>query len=424
MASGISYFNNKEYPFAMREFKEVLNLDPRHREAKDYIENINDILEDRKLRAQKVEQAESFYLSGINNANNNKFDAASDDFVATLDLIKDYKDARQRLNDLTRRKKEFDEKERARRIKEIDRKFQEGIVAYSQGKYRKARDAFQMTLELDRNNALAKEFLQKTLDALLIEEEEVVDENSPKYAFIYSDNVAGKSLFQKGDYTGSRKKWESILNLQPKNKVAREYIVRCDLQIYPDKKDSTLTGLFQEGREDFAKKEYRAALSTFDIIKSIDNTYQDIDTRIAETKNKIKEGQERNLTFTDKNLDQLYKESLALKDKGGRENYETALVKLKQVRQKEPNNLNAAILYGQISSQLSVGIGEGERKKVLNADQRSKVTKYRYNAIRYVNNNEILKAINEYKKVLDIDPDDEMAKNNKLYLTKQLTRTR
>ncbi len=423
LLSGINYFNKKEYPAAKREFEEVRNLDKKHQEAQDYIDNINEILEGKRQLAQKEEQAESFYQSGINNANNNRFDAARDDFETSLSLVKDYKDSRQRIKDLERRKKEYDERERANRLKKIDQKFQEGLVAYSQGKYRKARDAFQTTLELDSKHTLAKDFLEKTLDALRLEEEEVADENSPLFPFIYSDILAGRILYEKADYAGSRKCWERILNLRPKNKIARENIIKCDIKIDPNKGAGTLAELFQEGKDGIAKKEYRDALSSLSIIKSIDTKYPGLDNLIAEANRGLKESRVVNVSVADKvDSERLYRESLALQEKGGKENFEKALERLRLVYRKDPNNTNALILYSRIETRLSTGGGEAERRKVLNADQRERVNKFMISGIRYMQQYNYLKAIREFDRVLEIEPGNVRALSNRSIIKKQLTR--
>ena len=125
------------------------------------------------LYAKRQQQAEDAYQSGISNIANNRFDEAQQDLETSLALIKDYKDARERLKDLDRLRKDYEQREQALRLQRINQKFQEGIMAYTAGQYKEAIDAFVTTLSLDKKNDQAKEYLQRARDALRIAEEEV-----------------------------------------------------------------------------------------------------------------------------------------------------------------------------------------------------------------------------------------------------------
>jgi tetratricopeptide (TPR) repeat protein len=412
MARGIDYFNKKDYNAAKPEFEEVLKIDPKHRDAIDYLEKIAEIVEEKMLYAQRLQQAEDAYRSGINNVDNNRFDEAQQDFETALALIKDYKDTNERLRELPRLRKEYEQKEQARRLQRINQKFQEGIIAYTQGNYRQAIDAFVTTISLDKKNQQAKEYLQRARDALRLVEEETVDENSPYYDVINSLIVAGRSLYAKGNYTESKKKWDSILKLFPKNKIAREYIIKCDLMINPTDKDNVVATRVLEGRGYLDKKDYRNALRIFNIIKSIDRNYPGLDNLIAQANNGIREMETGNVTPADRNeINRRFRIGMNLYEMGGKENIEKALAQFRWVAQKDPANIKAIITVNKIESELRIGVGEAERQ-VLTAKQRELVNKYYYNGINYYTNNNFDKAIQEWRKVLAIDPGNVKARNN------------
>ena len=413
MARGIEYFNRKDYNAAKPEFEEVLKIDPKHRDARDYLEKIAEIVEEKMLYAQRLQQAEDAYRSGINNVNNNLFDEAQQDYETSLALIKDYKDTNERLKDLPRLRKEYDLKEQARRLQRINQKFQEGIIAYTQGNYRQAIDAFVTTISLDKKNQQAKEYLQRARDALRLVEEETVDENSPYFDVINSLIVAGKSFYAKGNYAESKKKWDSILRLFPKNKIAREYIIKCDLMTNPTDKDSVVAARIMEGRGYLDRKDYRNALRIFNIIKSIDRNYPGLDNLIAQANNGIREMETGNVTPADRNeINRRFQIGMNLYEMGGKENTEKALAQFRWVVQRDPANIKAIITVNKIESQLRIGVGETERQQVLTAKQRELVNKYYYNGINYYTNNNFDRAIQEWRKVLAIDPGNVKARNN------------
>ncbi|MBN1495757.1 MAG: hypothetical protein JXA07_03255 [Spirochaetes bacterium] len=415
MARGVEYFNKKDYGAARLEFEEVLNVDPRHREAMDYIEKIDDAVEENVLYAKRQQQAEESYRSGITNLANNRFDEARQDFETSLALVADYRDAKQRLENIDRLKGEYEERERARRLQQINQKFQEGIIAYTRGQYREAIDALVMTLSLDRKNNQAKEYLQRARDALRIAEEETVDANSRYYDIVNSLAVAGKSLYDRGQYAESKKKWDSILKLFPQNRLAREYVMKCDLMMNPQNREGVVANRVLEGREYLKKKDFRNALRTFNIIKSIDRNYPGLDTLIAQSNAGLQEAEAEARTVAPADRAEIkrrYQAGMNLYEMGGKNNIEKALAQFRWVVQKDPGNIKAVIIVNKIESQLRLGGVEAERQQVLTARQRELVNKYYYNGINYYTNNNFDKAIGEWRKVLAIDPGNVKARNN------------
>jgi tetratricopeptide (TPR) repeat protein len=412
MARGIAYFERKDYMHARPEFEEVLKIDPGNRDARDHVERIDGIIQEKSLYEQRMFQAESFYRLGVENLKNNRFDAARDDLESTLALVKDYRDARALLNQVDRLKREYTDRERRKMLEQINVKFQEGILAYSRGKYRAAIDAFVATLTLDKKNGLALEYLERAREALRLEEEEVVGPNSPYYGIVSSLIVSGMGLYEKGDYSESRKKWDSILKLFPNNKIAREYIIRCDIRINPDSKARLVAERLLDGKRSLDGKDYRSALKTFNIIKSIDRNYPGIDNLIAEATGGLARAAAVNLTAADEaELTRRYQAGLELYQRGGKDNIQKALAQFRIVVQKDPSNIKAAVVVNKIESELRIG-GEGERAQVLTDRQRELVNRYYYSGINYYTNNNFSKAVQEWRKVLVIDPGNVKARNN------------
>ncbi len=413
MARGIDFFERKEYAAARVEFRQVLADDRRHRDARSYLEQIDEIVEERQMYAQRLQQAEASYRSGIVNVNNNRFDEARQDFETSLALIKDYKDARQRIDDLDRLKKDYDARQRALRLERINRKFQEGIIAYTRGRYRDAIDALVATLNLDRNNRQAEEYLKRAREALRIEEEEEVDRNSPYYDIVNSFIVSGRSLFERGEYEESKKKWDSILRLFPHNKIAREYIIKCDMMMNPGEKDRVVATRIMEGRERMEKKDFRNALRIFNTIKSIDRNYPEIDILIAQANAGLRDAGAAELAPGERDeIERRFRVGMNLYQRGGRENIQQALGHFRWVAQRDPGNVRAVVTVNKIESELRIGVPAAERQDTLTPRQRELVNRYYYNGINHYTNNNFQKAIEEWRKVLTIDPGNVKARNN------------
>lgn len=412
LVAGIALFDGKKYKEARGDFNEVLGLDAKNREAKDYIRKIDDILEESRNYEMKRLQAEQFYLSGIENIKNKNFDQAVDDFENVLALIKNYKDTVERLNSIDRLRREYLEELKLLKLKNIDREFQNGLIAYADARYKEALSYFERTIVLDPANDLAKKYIQRVKDALKDIEEEVVDNDSPYYDVVNSLAVSGRQLYDKGDYIGSRQRWEKILRLFPKNRLAQEFLLKCEFRINPEAFSQFATKIVDEGQNFLREKKYERALRQFDLIQTIVPTYPGIGALIAAAKNGMEKKAEPP-GASPQEIEARYAKAMDLYRRGGRENTEQALKNFRWIIAKDPNNVKALINVNRIESQLRLGGVEAtEKRGALTEKQKQLVRTYYYNGINYYTNNNFDRAIEEWRKVLAIDPEHEKARNN------------
>lgn len=411
LVAGIALFDEKKYKEARGDFNEVLGLDAKNREAKDYIRKIDDILEESRNYEMKRLQAEQFYLSGIENIKNKNFDRAVDDFENVLALIKNYKDTVERLNSIDRLRREYLEELKLVKLKNIDREFQNGLIAYADARYKEALSHFERTIMLDPANDLAKKYIQRVKDALKDIEEEVVDNDSPYYDVVNSLAVSGRQLYDKGDYIGSRQRWEKILRLFPKNRLAQEFLLKCEFRINPEAFSQFATKIVDEGQDFLREKKYERALRQFELIQTIVPTYPGIGVLIAAAKKGMEKKAEPGASPQE--IEARYAEAMNLYRRGGRENTEQALKNFRWIMAKDPNNVKALINVNRIESQLRLGGVEAtEKRGALTEKQKQLVRTYYYNGINYYTNNNFDRAIEEWRKVLAIDPEHEKARNN------------
>ncbi len=423
MASGTQLLKEKKYKKARLEFVQVMNIDPDNGDAKDFIEEIDDKIEEQRNYQAMLLQTEDFYQSGLNNLRNNEFDQAREDFENVIALIEDYKDAKRRLASIDRLRKEYEERVKAAKLQRITREFQNGLIALSEGRYKDAISAFEITLSLDSENALAKKYIARAKDAQQLIEEETVDENSPYFDIINSLIVSGKYLYEKGRYVESRNKWNQILKLFPKNKIATEYALRIDLKLNPGAYKIFADRLIREGKKFLKNRNYSAALKKFEMIKSISEEYPRIDEMIAKAKAGIREkgsvialSARRTGPITPalrKEINRRYRLGITYFRRGGKNNIEKALAQFRWIVQRDPNHIKSIISVNKIEAQLRIGTSTVKtRRKRLTDKQIRLARKYYYRGINYYSNNDFKKAIIEWRKVLAIDPYNVKAKNN------------
>ena len=409
IATGEEFFKQEKYIDSRNEFVQVLKLDEKNRVAKDYIAKIEDILDEKRTYEQRRLQAEQFYIAGVNNLKTYEFTQAQDNLENALALIDNYKDARALLESIPQLKKEWEERQRLLRLQQIDKTFQEGLISLTEGRYRDAVSAFQATLTLDPKNELARRYLSTALDALRVEEEEIINENNPYYSIVQPLIESGKRLYNQGNIAESREQWVKILNLFPQNRIATEYLLRCDLAKNPESFQKFAEKIVNDGNKLLAEKKYNEAFKKFDLIATIEPQYPEIQNLITQSKvEKIKTGGE----VTDIDFRQRYNVALQLYQQGGKNNLEKALAEFKIINNKYPDNIQVAIIINKIESQLRFRVAEQVQGKKLTPRQQELIREYYFKGINYYTNNQFDLAITEWRKVLAIDPDHEKAKNN------------
>ncbi|HPS57263.1 MAG TPA: tetratricopeptide repeat protein [Spirochaetota bacterium] len=428
LQSGVENYNKEDYKVARQDFMNVLQLDPENNTARDYIERIDDRLTEKRKYEQREKQADLFYVSGLKNLKENKFDEAEDDFNNILSLYdnKNYKDTKERLASISGLRKDYDRRQAEARNRDFTDQLQNGMIALSEGRYQEAISFFEKALKLDPGNKEIPLYLQRAKDAQKLIDEEVVDENSPYYDVVNPLIVSGKKLYDSGKYDESRKRWIQILELFPSNLIANEYDMKCRIKLNPETRDSIVSKFISDAEAYMKIRDYRNAYRKYALVKSIFPEYPQIDTLISRTQKSQTFGGGSTLTAAESaETDRRYKLGMSYYQMGGEENVKKALVELRWVVQKDPGNIKAIIAVNKIEAQFRGGTalaGTGGRK--LTPEQEAQVRKYYNNGINYYQNNEYNKAISEWRKVLIIDPRNEKARSNIIKTTELLGRGR
>jgi len=99
---------------------------------------------------------------------------------------------------------------------------------------------------------------------------------------------------------------------------------------------------------------------------------------------------------------------------GGEANSKTALDQLRFLSQVDPDNTKVIIATNKIENEIrnSKPVDEIQTGPKLNDNQKRLVTEYYVRGLNFYSNNSFDKAIEEWRKVLAIDPTHEKAKSN------------
>ena len=413
LAEGKALFDRRDFSSARVSYQQVLNLDSRNREARIYMRNIDDELEKNRLYEQRLAQAEAFYQSALNHLAQNDFDNAISDFESARGLINNYRDVNARLREIPRLRDAHEARERQRRLAAIQQEFQTGLIAFSQSRFREAIVAFEKTLALDPGNTQAKEYLGRAREAEDERNEEIIDEFSPYYDIVNSLIVSGKALYERGMYVESRQKFDQILRLFPKNDIATEYLLRNEIRMNPDAYAKLIDQLINEARQEMESQNFRSATKKLELVRSVAPNHPGLNAHFAQVRTAETRRRAENVMASPAEIAQRLRVAANYFGQGGRENLESALREYRWVIARDPDNIQAAIGINRVESQLRIGGGAvAAAPRQLTEEQRILVNRHYYNGIQYYTNNDFHRAIEEWRRVLVIDPGHVKARNN------------
>jgi tetratricopeptide (TPR) repeat protein len=418
LVKGADLFKLKKYNEAIIEYKQVLVLDPKNDEAETGISRIEDILDGQRTAERKRQQAEKFYQDALDDIANNRFNEARDNFENALSLVPKYKDAEARIQSLKKLRDDYAERLRRNKLAEMNREFENGLIYFGDGRYREALSSFERAVVLDPQNTRAASYLEKTKEALREKQEEEIDQSSPYYDLVSSLIVSGKDLFDKGRFVESRERWDQIRSLFPNNRIALEYILKCDLKLDRDRFTDIAARLIEDGKASLEKRDFKKALSRFQLIKSIDAQYPGIDPLLASASARVKQpGRPAGANIqqlSPEEVERRYQQALNIYKQGGEANSKNALDRLRFLSQADPENTKVIIATNKIENEIrnSKPADDIQTGPKLTDNQKRLVTEYYVKGLNFYSSNSFDKAIEEWRKVLAIDPTHVKAKSN------------
>lgn len=272
ISKGIDFFLNKEYYQAKDVFNQVLELDNNNEVALEYLSKIKDVLNILKQKKLQIDEAEKHFILGVDFFNKKKYENALEEFDFTLSLIPAYQEALDYRKRTLKMLRILSEKEAAKNNKLIQELLLQGIQFYQMSDFENAIYNFKKVLELEHNE-YAKEYLRLSEEALRLQKQSVLNEDSPYYPIIKNLELKGKENLQKKNYNISMRYFKEIKELFPLNKEANIYILKIMYFTEPEKVQAIIKRHFENGVKFYKGKKYQRALYEFDLINNIDPGY-------------------------------------------------------------------------------------------------------------------------------------------------------
>jgi tetratricopeptide (TPR) repeat protein len=263
-----------------------------------------------------------------------------------------------------------------------------------EGSLSKALDELKAALEYDPTNAAVAETLA-VVERTILREEEARSQNAEKAALINQHFKLGLEYYSKDDYALSRAEWRNVLDLDPTNEQAREYLSKTDEKLRSLADQHRLQALDLEQKGQLA-----AALGEWNIVRTLDPESAEAkqaSDRINARLNELS----RDYTETSKKLRVMELFDGAVKMFGdGR--YAETIRQLNELLRIDPAHQEARKLMFRAQ----------RRMTPLTDKEKEQVRTLYIEGMKFFTQNKYTSAIEQWKKILDIDPDNESVVKN------------
>ncbi|MDD4857159.1 MAG: PorV/PorQ family protein [Candidatus Krumholzibacteria bacterium] len=289
--------------------------------------------------------------------------------------------------------------EEERRIQQIFTKRISGHVSAAEqyrrdGSLGKALDELKAALDYDPTNAAVAETLA-VVERTILREEETRSQNAEKSALISQHFSLGLDYYSKDDYVLSRAEWRNVLDLDPENEKAREYLAKTEekLKALIDEHRLRATGLERNGQ-------LAAAMGEWNVVRTLDPESAEAKQASDRINARLNE-MSRDYTETSKKLRIMELFDGAVKEFGdGR--YAETVRDLGELLRLDPTHQEGRRLL----------LRAQRRMTPLTDREKEQVRTLYIEGMKFFTQNEYSNAIERWKRILDIDPDNESVVKN------------
>lgn len=238
---------------AAESFKRALELKPDNEKAMEGLRAISGKL--KKVIETRLSDAASSLKAG-------RYAEAVADYKAVLSIDRENKDAASGLQNALRARDDL-----------IEKRMAAGLKAYKEGNYSQAIAASGEVLQVDSSNA----------DALRLQREARarIDE------LVVPWLRAGEEAYKKGDVEAAILSFKKVLNVDPGNREAKEYLGKIDTQKAKSAVEKEIERYYLKGIELYTNGRYKEALEAWNKVLELDPRHEKAILNIEKTKRKL-----------------------------------------------------------------------------------------------------------------------------------------
>jgi cytochrome c-type biogenesis protein CcmH/NrfG len=300
--------------------------------------------------------------------------------------------------------------EEERRIQQILSKRISGHVSEAE-RYRKegapgkALDELKIALEYDPTNKAVAETLA-VVERAILAEGEARTQDAEKASLISQHSKLGLEYYSKDDYVMSRAEWRNVLDLDSLNANAREYLGKTEEKLRSLAEEHRLQAIELERRGQLA-----AALGEWNVMRTLDPESAEA-KQAAERINQRLDEMSKDYTQTSKRLRVMELFDGAVKAFGDGK-YAEASAELGELLRLDPTHEEGRKLLLRAQRRLTP----------LTDKEKAQVRALYIEGMKFFTQGKYTSAIEQWKKILDIDPDNESVSKNIEEARKRLQNT-
>lgn len=258
----------------------------------------------------------------------------------------------------------------------------------------KALDELKIALEYDPTNAGVAETLA-VVERSILKEEENRMKSVENAALINQHFRLGLDYYSKADYILARAEWRNVLELDPNNEKAGEYLTKTEEKLKGLANQHRLQALELEGKGQLA-----ASLSEWNMVRTLDPASTEAKNASNRINSRLDE-MGKDYTAASKRLQVMELFDNAMKSFGDGQ-YAEAARQLGELLRLDPTHQEGRKLLMRTQ----------RRMTPLTDRQKQQVRALYIEGMKFFTKNEYAKAVEQWRKILDIDPDNESVMKN------------
>jgi Tfp pilus assembly protein PilF len=262
------------------------------------------------------------------------------------------------------------------------------------GQYELALDELKIAREYDPTNEEVSRKFDEVQQEIVARQAEASRE-SEKAIMINQHFQLGIKYYGDNDYVQAKSEWRNVLDLDPENEGASDYLARTEERI------AEQVALHRQRARDFeARGELASALTEWNVVRTLDPENEEMTTSIERVKSRL-EDMSRSYQTTSRRLEivELFEQALGYFSEG---QYDQARSKLRELLRKDPNHAEAQNLLLRVNRRLTP----------LTDEQKEEVKQLYIAGMKHFTQGNYTAAIDEWRKILRIDPDNESVQRN------------
>lgn len=404
LAKAEALIQAKKYQEAVTTLEELLSFDPINTYAINKINELNNLIKSVTQIAQKQELARQYLEEAKRLEEENDYNSAIEKYNLGLGLLPDFAQWRQLILLAEKKQKDNEEKKFSKSLDEMAKSYQKGIYYLASEEFAKAITEFEAVISISKQYGQtqtmkqAEEFLQKARDNFKRKEEEIISTTNPYFKMINNKKILGLNAYNQKRFDVAKEYFGSILELFPKNRFARIYFVKSDIELLPGSKDQIMKE-FISGIETALEKEPAEAKRLLQISIEIDPGNIEI-KNLYNKMNATKQTIIKKSTVPVATLDAWYQQAFTFLTQENDAKKANDL--LTQILNADPTYIKAVTLKARI---------EGRTQVTEVRSVSSEAQKYYSEGLWHYGQGRIREAKNSFEQALKIEPNYQNAKN-------------